>query len=268
MTAENPRGADSRRAALVAWFTETALVVGVLGVLVVYATPRLGNPLLEKHSFRQTQTAFQARIFHEQGIDLAHPQVPVLGEPFEIPFEFPLFQAGASILMDLGIDDDVAMRLTGLLCFLATALLLYGLVRHVAGRASALASLVAFTLSPFALAWSRTSMIEYLATAGAIGFTWSLIVWRESRRPVPYALAAGLVGMLVKPTTAVFWILPALLYRPESSVSDRRRQIVDLRTVAVVLVPLATAAAWTRHADSVKAATRTTQWLTSGALRD
>lgn len=269
--ASSPVTADTQaRSGPAAWLVEAALVVGVLGVLVVYAAPTLGQPLLEKHAFRQTQTAYTARIFHEEGIDLLHPQLPVLGVPFEIPFEFPLFQAGASILMDLDIDDDVAMRLTGLLCFLATALLLYGLVRHVAGRASALASLVAFTLSPFALAWSRTSMIEYLATAGAIGFTWSLIVWRESRRPVPYALAltAGLVGMLVKPTTAVFWILPALLYRPKSSVSDRRRQVVDLRTVAVVVAPLVAAAAWTRHADSVKAATRTTQWLTSDALRE
>ncbi len=105
---------------------------------VVVVVTTLGQPLLERHAFRQTQTAYTARIFHEQGIDLIHPKMPVLGEPFEVPFEFPLFQAAASLVMDVGVRDDVAMRLTGLTCFLLTALLLYGLVRRVDGRVSGL----------------------------------------------------------------------------------------------------------------------------------
>ena len=75
---------------------ELAVVVAVpLAVYVALViAPTLGRPLLERHSFRQTQTALTARIFHEQGIDLLHPKLPVLGAPFEVPFEFPLFQAG------------------------------------------------------------------------------------------------------------------------------------------------------------------------------
>ena len=190
----------------------------MLVAFVLVVLPTLGQPLLERHGFRQTQTAYTARIYHEQGIDLIHPKLPVLGEPFEVPFEFPLFQAAASVVMDAGVRDDVAMRTTGLLCFLLTALLLYGLVRRVDGRVSAVAALVAFVATPFALLWGRTSMIEYLATAGAVGFAWATIAWREERRPAVggLALAAGLVGMLVKPTTAVFWILPALAYQPTS----------------------------------------------------
>ena len=271
MTVDTHRGAVSRRRKPAGWLREGALVVGVLSVFVIYEGPQLGQPLLDKHGFRQTQTAYQARIFHEEGIDLAHPQVPVLGVPFEIPFEFPLFQAGASLVMDLGVDDDMAMRLTGLLSFVVTALLLYGLVRHVAGRASAFGALVAFTLSPFALAWSRASMIEYLATAGAVGFTWSLIVWREHRRPLPgaLALAAGLVGMLVKPTTAIFWIVPALAYRPTAAASSPSRRLrVHPWTMLAVVLPIAAAVLWTRHADAVKAASRTTEWLGSSELKE
>ena len=118
--------------------------------------------------------------------------------------------------MDAGADDDLAMRLTGLLCFLLTGGLIYGLVRYVADPVSGVAALVAFLATPFALLWGRSSMIEYLATAGAVGFAWATIAWRQNRRPAVagLALAAGLVGMLVKPTTAVFWIIPALAYRP------------------------------------------------------
>src|SRR5262249_10133359 len=137
-------------------------------------------------------------------------------EPWEVPFEFPLFQAAASIVEKLGATEDAALRITNLAFFVLTALLLYGLVRRVAGVPAAVGALVAFVASPFALVWSRTSMIEFLATAGAVGYCWAVISWREHRRPVfaVLALASGLVAMLVKPTTGVFWILPALLYRP------------------------------------------------------
>lgn len=248
---------------------EAALVAGVFVTLAALVAPTIGHPLVEAHDFRQTQTAFPARIFHEEGIDLLHPSVPVLGEPFVIPFEFPLFQALASFVMDVGIDEDAALRLTGAACFLVAALLLYGLVRRIAGRVSALAALVAFAFSPFALVWSRTSMIEYLATAGAVGYTWALIEWRETRRPLPVglALAAGLVTMLVKPTTAVFWILPGLAYRPSGrsrgSHSPRR---IHLATAAIVAVPVVAAVLWTRHADSVKEANESTAALSSSEL--
>ena len=248
---------------------EAIFVATLLAALVVYLAPTLGLPLLEKHACRQTQTAYQARIFHDEGIDLLHPKTPVLGEPFEIPFEFPLLQAAAAIAMDLGLEDDRAMRTTALLCFLATALLLYGLVRHVAGRAAAIGSIVAFAFTPFALVWGRASMIEYLATAGAVGFAWALIRWRESRRALPgtLALVAGLVGMLVKPTTAIFWIAPALAYRTgRSDIRQSRR--VDPWTVAIVAVPIVAAVLWTRHADAIKAASAATTWLTSSELSE
>ena len=69
-------------------------------------------------------------------------------------------------------------------------------------------------------------MIEYLATAGAVGFAFGVVLWRERRHPSLFvaALAAGLIGMLVKPTTAVFWILPALAYRPRERDPSGRRE--------------------------------------------
>jgi len=240
-----------------------------LTVFVLAVVRTLDQPLLEAHGFRQTQTAYTARIYHQDGIDLLHPKLPVLGEPFEVPFEFPLFQAAASVVMDAGVDDDVAMRLTGLVCFLLTASLLYGLVRHVADRPSAVAALVAFLATPFALIWGRTSMIEYLATAGAVGFAWATVAWRENRRPevAGLALVAWLVGMLVKPTTAAFWLLPALGYRPTNPrVTSRGRTAAVL--ALLVLVPLAATALWTRHADAIKAASPVTDWLTSSELED
>ena len=117
----------------------------MLAALVVYVAPTLDAPLLEKHAFRQTQTAWTARVFHEDGIDLLHPKLPVFGEPFEAPFEFPLFQALATVPMAAGVAEDTALRLTCLACFVLTALLLWGLVRHVAGPVSGVGAVVVFS---------------------------------------------------------------------------------------------------------------------------
>src|SRR5688500_10269558 len=107
-----PAAEHSVQPARASWRVELAAVAALLVVFVALLAPTLDHPLLDKHDFRQTQTAFTARIFHEDGIDLFHPRVPVLGEPFEIPFEFPLYQAIASLVMDLGVADDTAMRMT------------------------------------------------------------------------------------------------------------------------------------------------------------
>ena len=243
------------------------VVACVLSAFVVFVSPTLDQPLLERHAFRQTQTAYTARIFHEDGIDLIHPKLPVFGEPFEAPFEFPLFQAAASLVMDAGVSDDMSMRTTALACFVITALLLFGLVRQVAGPVSGVAALFAFVMTPLSLSWARASLMEYMATAGAVGFTWATISWRERPRTLPAALAlvAGLIGMLVKPTTAVFWFAPALLYHPETPQRGKGRHLA-VRALLVAL-PLAAAVLWTSHADAIKATSPTTAWLTSSELR-
>ena len=254
-----------------AWarWVEVVVVLAVLAAFVALLAPTLDAPLLDRHAFRQTQTAFAAREFREGGLDLLHPRVPVFGEPFELPFEFPLFQALATLPMALGVAEDTALRGTSLACFVLAALLLYGLVRFVAGPVAGVAALLAFTVTPLAIVWSRASMIEYLAAAGAVGFAFALVLWREERRHVflVLALVAGLVGMLVKPTTALFWIAPALLYRPTER--ERRSGLlrVDPLTLAAVAVSVVGAVWWTRHADAIKAASPITEGLTSSSLR-
>lgn len=235
--------------------------------------PTLRQPLVDAHAFRQTQTAYTARLFHEEGIDLLHPRLPVLDERGEVPFEFPLFQAIASIPMDLGLSPDTAMRVTSLVFFLASGLLLYGLVRDLMGVRTALLAVTVFLFSPFSMVWSRAALIEYLAIAGSLAFFWGAILWRRMRHPA-YAVAAltgGGVGMLVKPTTAFFWIIPLLVHETRGRAKGWRAWIVHRRDpvlVAIIVIPVLAGALWTRHADAIKAAHPATEWLTSRALGD
>lgn len=252
---------------------EAAGVLVLLLLATIVRLPTLDQPLLEHHGFRQTQTAYTAVLFHEQGVDLLHPKLPVFGAPFEVPFEFPLFQALAAAAMSWGLSPDVAMRTTALACFLLSALLLWGLVRHVGGKVAAVAALALFLFTPFSMRWSRASLIEYLAVAGALGWLWAGILWRDRRRLV-YAAAAlvgGVTVMLVKPTTGAFWLLPLLAYPAVAESKGWRswlRARMDPGLACIVVVPFLAALAWTGHADAIKGASPATQWLTSARLAE
>ena len=248
----------------------------VLAVMLVAAVavrlPTLGQPLLEAHGFRQTQTAYTAVLYRDEGLSLLHPELPVLGAPFEVPFEFPAFQALASLVMQLGVSADVAMRVTALACFLATALLLFGFVRRFADSLAAFVALGVFLFSPFALLWSRASLIEYLATAAAVGYLGAALEWRERRAAglVVVALLVGSLAFMVKITTAVVYVVPLLTYvaaRDRRGLGGAVRARLSPGFVALVVVPLAAGLLWTRHADAIKAGSELTEWLTSDALR-
>ena len=245
-----------------AWFP-----VVVLALVVLVHLPTIGAPLLDRHDFRQTQTAFTARIYHQDGIDLLHPKLPVLGPPFEVPFEFPLFQAAAALVIDAGVPEDAAIRGTGLASFVLTAALLWLLVRRQAGRLGAGVALVVFAASPLAIEWSRAALIEYLALGLAIAFALAGLRWREKKAWWWFvaALVLGCLAATVKITTAAFWIAPfAILgvWRDDMPATARSR----IGAWVLTIVPLVAGVAWTRWADAIKAASDATAWLTSTAL--
>lgn len=261
---------DSDWPAILDW--EWVLLGVALIAVLITRIPTLDQRLLEAHSFRQTQTAIQALYFHTDGIDLLRPIVPVLGAPWTIPFEFPLFQALASIPMSWGIGPDAAMRITGLGFFIASAATLWALLRAVAGSRVAAVGLVVFAFSPFAMLWSRSAMMEYLATFGALGWLFCAVRWRQTgdwRWAIPGALL-GAIGATVKITTALAWAVPVVLlgartrWRPWRTWLRARLQPPYL---ALISIPALASLAWTMHSDAVKRAADTTAWLTSSALR-
>lgn len=230
-----------------------------LGLYVLGVLPSLGQPLLESHAYRQTQTAFTAVLYAERGIDMLRPPLPVLGPPGILPLEFPLFQAMGSLIIDAGVTADLAMRLTGTLCFTASAVLLYLLARRVAGTVAALASLAAFLFNSHAWLYGRASLIEYLATAGGLGFLLLSTRWVDERRKTDWvgAFLAGSVGVLVKITTGAFYLLPVLLWRAPSGRWGFQHLSVWLLLAGVGAV----GAAWSSYSDAVRASMAATEFL-------
>jgi hypothetical protein len=238
----------------------------LLALAGIAKVPTLSQPLIENFAWRQTQTAWTALIYHRDGIDLLHPQVPVHGPPWTFGFEFPLFQAVGAVLMNMGMPPDLAMRTLGLVTFLVTGWLLYGLVMRLAGRAAAIVTLGAFLFSPFGLLWGRTSLIEYLATAFALAYLLAGIQWLDRRRPVDFALAVlcGTGAALVKITTGAFYLLPLLGFVRRG----RPTLMSEWSVPTLVVVPALVAMVWTAYIDTIKAASPATRFLTSSALID
>lgn len=240
------------------------LALSLIALAAIAKLPTLAQPLTENFAWRQTQTAWTARIFHEQGIDLLHPEVPVHGPPWYFGFEFPLFQAIGSLLMDIGLEPDLAMRTLGLATFLLTGWLVYRLIAHLVGAVAGVAALVAFLFSPFGLLWGRTSLIEYLATAASVAYLLAGVHWLERRRPAHFAIAltSGVIAMLVKITTGAFYLFPLLAFRR----SGRPVLGREWSALALIAVPSLVGLLWIRYIDALKASSPATVFQTSARM--
>lgn len=236
---------------------ERLALAALLLLALAVRLPTLAQPLIEAHAFRQTQTAYTAVLYARDGIDLLHPRVPVLGPPYDLAFEFPLFQAVAAIPISLDLPADPVLRGTSLLFFLVSAALLWLLVRR-AGTAAAFATLVAYLFSPFSLLWSRAATIEYLVIAASLAYLLVGLAWRDRGGALSWLVAAvaGAIAMTVKITSGAVWVFPLLVYRS-------RRSWRDPSLFALVAVPLGLGLVWSHYADELRASAPGTSWMTA-----
>jgi hypothetical protein len=231
----------------------------MIAVYVIGVLPSLAQSLLETHAHRQTQTAYTAVLYAERGIDLLRPPLPILGPPGSLPQEFPIVQALGSLLISGGVGADMAMRLVGLATFIASSVLLYLLARRLMGSLGALAALAAFLFNPVAWLYGRTSLIEYAATAGGIGFLFFAVRWMDEGRASNWAAAtlAALIGILVKITTGGFYLLPVLLWRS----ADGRWGFQRRSVWAMLLVSVSVGFAWSAFAQGIREETPASVFL-------
>src|SRR5262249_18342164 len=96
---------------------EGLVVTALFGILVLaflfaFAVLCVGlfQPLLDQYAFRQTQTALTSYWLMRGGPIFAY-ETPVLGFPWSIPFEFPLYQLLAAALSLVGVPLDAAGRI-------------------------------------------------------------------------------------------------------------------------------------------------------------
>lgn len=248
-----------------------AWVLVVLSFLV--RLRNLDAPLLERHEFRQTQTAITVYWFLQEGIHPIDYPTPTLGPPWRLPMEFPTWQIAAALVARTGLLSlDASCRLTNILFFYLSALALFAVCRRLfAAPATSWCIVLSYLWIPYTLVWSRTAMIDYASVAFGLGYLHFFLRWLDGDRRVwvvGLTLAVGVLAYLTKVTTMTM-IVPILggliVYHAVKAWSAAgKAQFMRLGTLAVVglliLAPVACELAWLRHSDQVKAASPATDF--------
>lgn len=214
------------------------------------------HAISDTHGWRQTETAIRAYYIAEGGPWLSY-ETPVLGPPWSLPHEFPVYQllvAGLANLSGLGLEQ--AGRAVSLFLFYSTVALAYLLLGElgVAPR-HRLLIMALWLISPHYLFWSRTFMIESTALVFAFAFLTFLLrfLGRGQAAEGVAALVAGSLAFAVKPPTVIPFVCLAGLGWAAQLRRDRYRPSARVVLAGLILVlPLIVGRFWHQHADHLK----------------
>lgn len=247
------------------------LVLAALATSLAVLVWKIHAPLTDMHSFRQTQTALTAFWLPEHW-DILRYETPVMGAPWAIPFEFPLYQLLASLVSQTGIPLAVAGRLLSWLAMAATLVPMRGVLRRLFGDDRCFYFCAPlFLLSPIILFWGRTFMIETLAVFLLAMFVWHAL--RALERPCGFDVAAATVyatlGLLTKITTGPPFYLVAglLIVRQFRRAGWAKTWKTALALGGAMLAALLITLVWVRFSDQVKADNLLGEALSSANLR-
>lgn len=234
----------------------------------------LNNPLVDIHSFRQTQTALTS-YWMLQGGPLFAYETPVIGAPWAVPFEFPIYQWFTVILASIGVPLDAAGRFTSFVFFFACLWPLHMLYKRLNfGSYAYLTTVALFLASPIYIYWGRTFMIETSALFFAL--LWLALFIEYVNRPgwalFVGTLCIGIVGILNKSTTyPAFAFLGGLYFlyafyqewMPEKKITSVSKWIL---LIALLILPFIPAVLWVAFTDVLKMENPIGPKLTSTAL--
>ena len=229
-----------------------------------------GADLSDGNSFRQFQTAITTRYIVREGFKLAY-ETPVLGPPWSIPMEFPLYQHTVAAVVKLtGAPLEPAGRFVSMFYFWAALPAIWLLLRTwQIARETRLLTMALMLTCPIYLFYGRHFMIETTALFFGAWFLWA---FRRALRTssVLFGLLAtvlGIAGGLAKITTFLNFGFAAALIM---GVEIRRRPREWLRLLIwsglIMVSPLAVSYEWVRFSDGIKAAHPVGSFLVSSKL--
>jgi 4-amino-4-deoxy-L-arabinose transferase-like glycosyltransferase len=229
-------------------------------------------------------TAMTVWSFIEEGIKLFEYQTPVLGPPWTIPFEFPVFQLTAAFIVKLGVSNiDLAGRIAALLYFYISAGFLYLICEKYLGTIPAVCILLFYLWSPFTILWSRNFMIDYASVAFSMGYFYYFSKWLDNGRKIIHFLLSIILAVfayLIKVTTLPVVLIPMIYFGLKNIGSSLKKMNYQFRPylksnssflagmILIFLIPIIPFLFWLRFADALKSASEFTGVLTSASLSD
>jgi hypothetical protein len=257
------KNAEPTRASAIA---SAIIVLGFLGLVFNVCAIFVGfhHSLYDFHGFRQTQTALTVDSFLQGGSFLRY-ETPVLGPPWAIPFEFPLYQGiVAEVVKLFGTRVEETGRAVSILSFYLCFLPLASILRFLRFRGIQILSVLAiFAVSPLYIFCSRLFMIESTALFFSLMYVEQMFRLTLGERPWQYrhmigAAVFGILGGLVKVTTFAPYFLLGIGLAAGQVLKLYRNGTIPFRRIAAAaffsaLLPVAFTELWTKFADGLKA---------------
>lgn len=242
-----------------------------LFIAVYYA----GQPVLEQYSFRQTQTALTSLWFVKEGFKLAY-ETPVVGAPWSVPFEFPIYQGLVGLISKLiGSGLDATGRVVSFLFLTACLFPVRDICRQLSLPKAVFFVFVGLLFSsPIYLEWGRSFMMETAAVffaVVAIKYFIEFLALANRKNALLFVLFIAL-SILQKATTGLpVLAVMALLYlfhEVSSNKSVLKAFTVKNICTAFILfgLPIIIGFGWTFYTDVVKVKGNFSTFLTSSAL--
>lgn len=220
----------------------------------------LSQPLIDAHSFRQTQTALTSFWMLEEGLKLNYV-TPVLGYPWSIPFEFPIYQAlAAGISAITGASLVVTGRLLSIAFLIACAWPIISLTKRLA--LSPIVAYVAIAMlwsSPTYVYWGRAYLMETAAlffALAALPFGATIILEKEKWWDILGFLLFSILAILQKITTflpvlMVLFLIPVLMQINKTGFTMHKLMRLS-KVFTLFMIPLLVGVAWSSYADSIR----------------
>lgn len=225
------------------------------------------HSLYDEHSFRQTQTALTTYFF-TKGTSFFSYETPLLGPPWTIPFELPLYQYLSAKLHQLSaFSIEESGRVIGRVFFLLTLIPLYFGFRSMGiSKNIRWIGLTIYLLSPLYLFWSRTFLIESTALFFALAY-FALFLSKSDQQWGTYfliALAGSLAGTLKVTTAFTFFALAGLLFL--YWIRKENRFFLGKKLVFGFLIPGILSLLWIRYTDQMKGLSPLAEFIRSKEL--
>ena len=235
------------------------------------------HSLFDFHGFRQSQTAISAEYMEHGGPFLRY-QTPILGPPWSIPFEFPLYQKIVALIAE---HFKTPLNETGRAVSIAFFYLCFFPLASILRRLDykpfqVLAVLSLFAVSPLYIFVSRLFMIESTALFLSLVYADQMVRlstgarrWRYS--PMIVAAIFGSLAGVVKVTTFAPFLLLGVGLTASHIWQHRKRETLSTTHIALVsffgvAVPALCTLLWTKFADAVKAENPIGFYFTSKVL--
>ena len=190
-------------------FAEQISLAGILLVAILVRLRNLNSPVSGLYTFRTTQTAWGIRSVADGSISPFSIETPVLGPPWKIPFEFPLYQIIAGLFSRLtGLTVEASGRIVSIIFFISTAIVFYMVCRKFFEVATSIVALVIFLFNSHNLEYGSSVLIEYCALFfGLLAFLFAYkYLQTQDSRNLLYFLPAASLAALVKITTSIIWV--------------------------------------------------------------